>query len=314
MTMVTSIGEALARPGPMLAIVNTPWDDPDPARRLFDRIRASRPLSSVWAIADAKWKVWLEKRGVDAAQTILALDADGRPLELNYFLESVPALLRIRSHAFTTVVGAVPHSLHNEEVKLPFEERVCAFVAPGVLVAHTLPLDYAYLFDLPMLLRRCGRSAKVADYQSVCRRIVDDLYREWSARSSAGDANDVSTAIRPLSEYLPAPASSLNDEEQPLDRADVAAALAPLVEHAHRHLHTQLQHLTDTAQHYRESYEERVAAVSLRDQILTEMRIEGDKAVELRDAIISELRGFPTAPLDSPIKRRWRKLLSRLWR
>jgi hypothetical protein len=135
-------------------------------------------------IAPSAWRRRLVAGGVAVDRAMYARDLDGSDVEINYFLETTPALQWIESKRFALVAGSAPHSMYNEEVKEIFEQRVALFLGDGVFVAHSLPQPYLYLFDRAALLARQARYARVDRYRTLSRAIVDDCYRIWQAQQS----------------------------------------------------------------------------------------------------------------------------------
>jgi hypothetical protein len=171
-----------------------------------------------------------------------AVDGTGADLELNYFLETPPALAWTLPKRFTLVAGTAPHGLYNEEVKSIFEFRVCLFLRDGLFIAHALPEEYVYLFNLAGVLSRLGRDAKVARYQAASRALIEDCHRLWQAdgcpaQSDDADYADVTDALRrhlgaavmDFDERAPAPLS-LPEEAVPAAAAAVVRYMGDIVD------------------------------------------------------------------------------------
>jgi len=218
--------------GNVLAIINVKRDDRDAAAALFDQLGGGLASGALYVIAEPGWAPWLEGRGISGDRVCLATDVAGQPLELYYFLERPHAIAWIKSKAFRTVVGAAPHSLYNDQVNGLFEERLCLFLGSGRLVAHTLPSDFLYVFDLPMLLRRLGRDSKVQEYRATTRAIVDDWHGQWVAagRPAGADGGSAAAMMSSMRRHWPV-AERSGDETHALEPAgaDAAQSMAPLV-------------------------------------------------------------------------------------
>jgi hypothetical protein len=287
--------------GNVLVVINS--EDADAVAALFAALDRHVPRAVLHVIATRGWRDALETRGLGADRLLLAIDDEGRDVELNHFLESPAAVWWTIQHAFQAIVGSDAHNLYNEEVKDIFEQRALLLLGAAPLLAHTLPNDYVYVFDTTQLVERCGRHVKVQRYERDARAIVDDLYQLWvaggrQARSDAGGYGDVMAVLgarmgQPLLDY---------DEEGPipLSHEPIAGALAGVVAH-HRSVigehDRQLQAMTAL-------HAERSQAVEIRETLIKELSAERVEAVNLRDAIIGDLHR-QLEPWHRKLRRRW---------
>lgn len=212
--------------GGILVLVNSTEDEAASLDLLFARLAPRMARSEVYVIAEPAWAPRLEALGFDHDHFLPAADAQGERLELNHFLESSAAGNWIREKVWAFCVGSAPHSLYNEEVKELFEQRLALYVGRRRLLAHTLPADYLYVFDLPMLMRRTVRQDQVDEYLANCRSMVSAVHRQWLAagRPSRDESIDVSTVVGVLAEFLGAAVISFDELSPiPLKAADLTA-------------------------------------------------------------------------------------------
>jgi hypothetical protein len=179
---ISTWSELDRRSGNVLLIVNSASGADSEVEASSTHLAACGDVLHV--IAPSSWRRWFDARGVSAERVRYTRDCDGSEVELNYFLETMPALRWIESKRFALVAGSAPHSMYNEEVKEIFEQRVTLFLGQGLFVAHALPQPYLYLFDRIALLARQARYAKVDRYRTLCRAIVDDCHRVWREHQS----------------------------------------------------------------------------------------------------------------------------------
>ena len=179
---ISTWSELGRRSGNVLLVVNSPDGAEGEVAAVCGRLAACGDVLHV--IAPWSWRRCLTAHGITGERAMYARDCDGSEVELNYFLETMPALRWIESKQFALVAGSAPHSMYNEEVKEIFEQRAALFLGHGLFVAHALPQPYVYLFDQPALLARQARYAKVDRYRTLCRAIVDDCHGVWREQRS----------------------------------------------------------------------------------------------------------------------------------
>jgi hypothetical protein len=226
--------------GNVLLIVNSAPGDESEAGRVFDALDGCVQPSRLYVIATPEWFGWLRKRGWSGDRVLLALDAVGDALELNYFLESAEAIRWIVARRFAAVIGSAPHNLYNEEVKDIFEVRVGFILGAARFLIHTLPKPYVFSLSLPDLLQRFNRGQKVAKYEAVSRTLIDDLHRAWaeSGKPSVCDARSFEDAICALERHLGPDILSWDEASPiPLDPPDSGRAAAEFLLAAEAALH-----------------------------------------------------------------------------
>jgi len=226
--------------GNVLLIVNSAPGDESEAGRVFDALDGCVQPSRLYVIATPEWLGWLGRRGWSGDRVLLALDAVGDALELNYFLESAEALRWIVARRFAAVIGSAPHNLYNEEVKDIFERRVGIMLGPARFLLHTLPNPYVFSLSLPDLLQRFNRGRKAAEYGAVSRALIDDLHRAWaeSGKPSVCDARSFDDAVGALERHLGANVLSWDEASPiPLDPPDSAGTAADFLLLAEAALH-----------------------------------------------------------------------------
>ena len=202
--------------GNVLVVINSADHDTATVEALLAAMERHQPSAILHVIATPAWKPWLDTRGIAAERVLIATDEDGRPVELNHFLESPAALLWTVPRQFSCITGTDAHSVYNEEVKDIFEQRVLLLLGDGRFLAHTLPNPYVYVLDLARLLERCGRDVKVREYQHRSRALVDDLHRLWlaSGSPSVADEADYTDVLKVLEKRM-GPALLAFDEMGP---------------------------------------------------------------------------------------------------
>jgi len=269
MTSMLTTWQALAGES-VLVLINSPEGEIAEVAALFDRLAPRLERSEVYVVTPPEWTSWLHDRGLPADHVLPSADAQDRPLELNYFLESPVAGIWIRSKPVDYIVGSVPHSLYNEEVKDLLEERLSLFVGSSRFLAHTLPQDYVYVFDLPMMLRRSGRADKVKEYRATCRSMVDAWHRQWidAGRPARDDGPDIRQAASVIGDHLGAGLLS-PDESSPIsiERLDPVASIVGTIRY--------LQDLLGRTQALQ-------GEVDRRDVLIAEAHVRYDRTLDAR--------------------------------
>ena len=276
---ITTWGELGRLDGDVLAIVNSPADDRAAVDALFDELARRVEEPAVHVVADPAWRAYLSDRGISADRMLLTIDDQGREIELNHFLET-PAVLRwAATRQFGTIIGSAIHGAHNEEVKEILEQRVCLLLGGGCFLAHTLPGPWVFRFDLPALLHRLNRAAKVGAYTAACRALVDDLHRIWRRDGAPSRCDDpgFSDVVPALTRHL-GPAVLAFDEVAPIPipQAGSADGLVRFVTHLRQVLVERDDHFARMA----ELHAERVSAVILRDTIIEELRRDQETVMQ----------------------------------
>jgi hypothetical protein len=219
----------------------------------------------------------------------LGVDEDGKALELNHFLESPAFIAWAVPRQFRVIAGSAAHSLHNEEVKEILEQRVCLFVGDGRFLAHTLPGDYLFIFDLACLVERIGRDRKCEDYAKTCRVLVDDLYLGWTEQGKPlrRDGRQVENTAKMLWNHIGRDISAL-DEGFPAQIGDryFRESMTDLGLYFRTVLHEHDEQLVDLAAAFRQMNADHLERV----RQMTDTIDERVQAVLERDRIIEGLR------------------------
>jgi hypothetical protein len=256
-------------------LVNSPDGDVEAVGLLFDRIAGRVQRAEVFVVAAPAWAPWLETRGLARDAVLLAADANGQALELNYFLESPNAGMWIRTRRFDFVTGSVPHSLYNEEIKTIFEERLAAFVGGGRrFIAHTLPAEDLYVFDLPALLLRGGRPIRVDEYLATCREMMGRWHEQWIAAGQPprADGTDLSPHVAVLADHLGDAILSFDETSSiPLERLDPLESATGAVRY--------LQDALAKAQGLQSEVDRLQGEVNRRDVLLTQERARYSRTI-----------------------------------
>lgn len=291
--------------GNVLVLVNSAEDEAGAVAALLDMLRDLVPPDGLHVLATTAWRTWLDGRGVAADHVLLAIDDEGREVELNHFLESPAAVLWCLAKRFRCIVGTEAHSVYNEEVKDILEQRVLLLLGDGRFLAHTLPNPYVYVLDLARLVERSGRDVKVREYERRSRALVDDLHRLWRASRSpaVADGDDYTDVLQVIERHM-GPALLVFDEAGaiPLPHDPITGAFAGVVAHVHDVIgEHDRQLLAMTKLHA-----ERSEAVEVRERLLAELSAERVEAVNLRDAMIEDLH-LQLEPWHRKLRRRWRE-------
>jgi hypothetical protein len=207
--------------GPVLLVLNSPVTALHEVPQIIEQLGTVMSLDRVHVIGPSAWVKDVLRLGIRKRQYLPA--RTGRDdLELNYFLETPPALQWMARLAPSIVVGSSPHNLYNEEVKDIFEVRVAAVLRDAVLLAHSLPNPYVYLLDTDGLLERAGRGAKIAAYHESVARLLDDFHQQWVTRGRPAfdDAPDFSDVEATFARHLGRAALDF-DEASPIPLATV---------------------------------------------------------------------------------------------
>lgn len=264
MTPTVSTWEELGRrSGNVLLVVNSADGAEAEVGDACDRLAACGDALHV--IAPWRWRHWMRARGIGRDRALYARDCDGSEVEINYFLESMPALGWIDARRFALTAGSAPHNLYNEEVKEIFEQRAALFVGRGLFVAHALPQPYLYVFDQPALFARQARYAKVERFKTLSRAIVDDCYRIWREQQSpaVSDGNGPADLSAILNAHL----------GEAFLEFDEASPIALPREHLARSSADATARFTEVAAHLGEALRERDGVIA---------RLERAPAIRLR--------------------------------
>lgn len=289
--------------GNILVVVNSDDGAAAAIGALLAALDRHLPDAIPHVIAGRRWQDALAARGLGADRVLLAIDDEGRDVELNHFLESPAAIGWTARLSFGAMVGTDAHNLYNEEIKDIFEQRTLLLLGDGRLLAHSLPNDYVYVFGLPQILERCGRHLKVQRYERDARALVDDLHRVWMAggRQATADDPDYGDVLGVLGRHMGEPVLAYDEVGPiPLSHPPIAEALAAVVAH----------HRAVVSEHDRRLevmtglHAERSEAVEIRERLLAELHAERVEAVRLRDAIIDDLR-LQLEPFHRRLRRRW---------
>jgi hypothetical protein len=291
--------------GNVLLVINSAPDEAEAVEALFATLAGRVSPAVLHVIAPPDWQAWLDRRGFSSGHVLLALDDEGREVELTHFLESPAAVLWIGPKRFRCIVGTEAHSVYNEEVKAIFEQRVLLLMGDGRFLAQTLPNPYVYVLGLAQLVERCGRDIKNQKYERQSRALVDDLHRLWLASGSpaVADGDDYTDVMGVLERHL-GPALLAFDEVSPipLPHEPITGACAGVVAHVQDVIaehDRQLQVMTGL-------HAERSEAVEIRERLLAELSAERVEAVNLRDRIIEDLH-LQLEPWHRKLRRRWKE-------
>ncbi|MCU1385423.1 MAG: hypothetical protein JWL71_4120 [Acidobacteria bacterium] len=291
---VTTWPELRLPPGNVLLIVNSGVEDRTPLAALCDRLEHVVTRDRLHAIASRSTCEWLSTRGW-LRERVLHAHGDSGPLEMNYFLESPPALQWILARKFASAIGSEAHSLYNEQVQSLFEQRVALFLGVGLLLAHTLPHPYVYRFDLDHLLARMDRPRKVAEYISACRRLIDEFYDRWqqSGTRHVDDHQPAAADLAILEHHLGSKLTAY-DDASPIPMLPSAAGLrvaaSEFVSYAESVFHPALGHRDHAFAALEQRVTELIEAVGLRDRMLASQQAEHAETVAIRDRRIGELQ------------------------
>jgi hypothetical protein len=291
--------------GNVLLIINSTHDEAEAVEALFATVTDRVSAAALHVIAPASWQTWLDRRGLPSDRILLALDDEGREVELNHFLESPVVVRWAGPKRFRCSVGTEAHSVYNEEVKEIFEQRAMLLMGDGRFLAQTLPNPYVYVLDLGQLVERCGRDVKNQEYDRRSRTLIDDLHRLWLASGSPAraDGGDYADVMGVLERHL-GPALLDFDEVGaiPLPHERITGAFARVIAHVQDVIgehDRQLQVMTGL-------HAERSEAVVIRERLLAELSAERVEAVNLRDRIIADLH-LQLEPWHRKLRRRWKE-------
>ena len=170
----------------VLLIVNSQPFRRDEIDQAITAIAARTDLSRVSCIAPASLKAWLIHLGLSAAN-VLPARLHGLDLDLAYFLETPRAIQWAAERAPTIVLGTEPYAPNNEEVKGVFELHVAALVGAASFVAHSLPDDRVFCFDVTELWLRAARPSAMDQHHARVQAAMASLERAWKD-STAQDA------------------------------------------------------------------------------------------------------------------------------
>jgi hypothetical protein len=222
----------------VLLVVNSPADDVVAVDAALEELKRRVKPSALHAIAPSFWTQRLTEQGFTADRVLVSRHADVVDLELMFFLESSTALLWVARRQFKYVVGSVPHSLYNDEIKTIFEQRVAVLLGQSLFLAQTLPNPYVFVFDLPQLLRRMGRQAAVDEYRRTCGALIDEYYQLWIARQKPrGTDDEAFPELETLARHLGSDLLAFDENSRiPLLRPDTSASLTDFIAHTHQRL------------------------------------------------------------------------------
>jgi hypothetical protein len=302
---ITTWSELGSCEGNILLIVNSGQEDRDSVALVLDHLKLVTGPAALHVIAERSWGPWLGERGLPEACVRLSIDDEGRPLEINHFLESPAGVLWTVPRQFRVIVGSAPHSLYNEEIKEIFEQRVCLLIGDGRFITHALPLPYLGILDVAAFLRRFSRRQKTEAYLARCRSFVQDCHAVWVERGSPAlsDTGPMSEVLKLVGKHFgsqillfdegaPTPPGQMDDDTA----VEKLALYYRSVLHAHDRALTELyRERVQAVRHQEETVvavqTERTQAVATRDDLLAALQVERNEAVSVRDAIIADLRG-----------------------
>jgi hypothetical protein len=164
----------------LLLIVNSQPARLDEIDQVIATITAHCDLSRVFAIAPASLRSELIQRGLSASH-VLPARLHGVDVELGFFLESPRAIRWAAERNPTLVLGSEPYAPNNEEVKDAFELRAAALLGAASFVAHSLPDDRVFCFDIKELWLRTARHEAIARHHARVQSGIGMLERAWKA-------------------------------------------------------------------------------------------------------------------------------------
>ena len=168
----------------VLLIVNSQPFRRDEIEQTITAIAARTDLSRVSCIAPASLRSWLIQLGLSAAN-VLPARIHGNDLDLVYFLESPRAIRWAAERNATVVLGSEPYAPNNEEVKDAFELRAAALLGAASYVAHSLPDDRVFCFDVKELWVRTARHESMARHHARVQAGMAALERAWKEGTPA---------------------------------------------------------------------------------------------------------------------------------
>jgi hypothetical protein len=283
--------------GNVLLIVNSSDGDTAPVEAAVDRVLALVPVERVYAISSVSWRSWLAERGIDGNRLLVALDSEGKPYDISFFL-NLPVTLRwVHSRAHALVLGTVPHNLYNEEIQDVFERRVALLLGGGAFIAHTLPNEFVYVLRLADLLRRFGRESARRRYVSVAQAMVDELAQKWIEQGRPPVADTPNTeAMAIMRRHLPEGVKNFDENHPVAMESDNVDSIAEYVRELQATLVDASRSVIDAGRSVIQSTE----AANHMTGIVKELQV----AVDTRDRIIEQLRAE-----QDRLTRGWRRLV-----
>ena len=224
----------------MLLIINSPAGDESAAAVVLDQLTCRVQNDRLHVIATPVWDRWLNTRGWSDARVLFSIDAAGRELEINYFLENLETLRWIAARQFAIVLGSAAHNVYNEEVKELFEQRVGIFLGRSIFLAHALPQLHIFALGLGDLLQRLNRSRKAAEYHAASRALIGDLQALWieRGRPARDDTWTFDEAAGMLERHLGQDILSWDEQSAiPVPRLDVTETAAEFVRYVESVFH-----------------------------------------------------------------------------
>ena len=191
MNAIARWADTIAADSRVLLVVNSQPFRRDEIERTLTAIAERTDVSHVSCIAPASLRSWLIQLGLSGAN-ILPARLHGQDLELAFFLESPRAIRWALERNATVVLGSEPYAPNNEEVKDAFEQRAAALLGAASFVAHSLPGDRVFCFDVQELWMRAARHESMARHHARVQsgmarvgtragRTVRRLTPAWSA-------------------------------------------------------------------------------------------------------------------------------------
>ena len=162
----------------VLLIVNSQPSRLDEIEQTIAAIAARTDVSRVSCIAPASLRSWLIQLGLSAAN-ILPARLHGLDVDLLFFLENPRAIRWAVERNATVLLGSEPYAPNNEEVKDAFELRAAALLGAASYVAHSLPDDRVFCFDVKELWIRTARHESMARHHARVQSGMAALERAW---------------------------------------------------------------------------------------------------------------------------------------
>ena len=178
MNAIARWADTIAADSRVLLVVNSQPFRRDEIERTLTAIAERTDVSHVSCIAPASLRSWLIQLGLSGAN-ILPARLHGQDLELAFFLESPRAIRWALERNATVVLGSEPYAPNNEEVKDAFEQRAAALLGAASYVAHSLPGDRVFCFDVQELWMRAARHESMARHHARVQSGMAALERGW---------------------------------------------------------------------------------------------------------------------------------------
>jgi len=171
----------------VLLIVNSQLFRQDEIEQTLRAIAARTDVSRVSCIAPYALRSRLIQLGLSAAN-ILTARLHGLDVDLVFFLETPRAIRWSAERNATVVLGSEPYAPNNEEVKDAFELRAAALLGAASYVAHSLPDDRVFSFDVKELWRRTARHIALDQHHERVLAGMASLERAWKNEAPADAA------------------------------------------------------------------------------------------------------------------------------